>query len=320
MSVHQSASRESICLVSGTISLDSIAVFARVAEDASFRGAATELGIPPSTVSRKVAELESQLGVRLLRRTTRRVALTDAGRAYLSACQAPLGALAEAGRAVRDAGVEARGRLRVTASVTFGERYLGPMLDVYMRDHPRVEVEVLLTDRYVDLVEEGFDVAFRAGGVGDPSLVARALGSGVLRCVASPAYLAGRPTPRKPQDLAEHACVVYPPLAPSGRWTFRSRGRAVHVPARGRLVVHSLPLAFEAACRGMGITRVPEPLAHDALAAGELVELLGAFRPLPSPFLLVYPSGARVTPRLRAFIEIATAAELPGAARPRQTR
>ena len=306
--------------MSGTISLDAIAIFARVAEDASFRGAAAELGIPPSTVSRKVAELEAQLGVRLLRRTTRRVALTDAGRAYLRACQAPLGALAEAGRAVRDAGVEARGRLRVTASVTFGERYLGPMLEAYMREHPRVEVEVLLTDRYVDLVEEGFDVAFRAGNVGDPSLVARELGSGVLRCVASPAYLSARPAPRKPQDLTDHDCVVYPPLAPSGRWTFRSRGRAVHVPARGRLVAHSLPLAFEAARRGMGVTRVPEPLAHDAPAAGELVEVLGAYRPPPSPFLLVYPSRGHVTPRLRAFIDVAMAARIPGADRPRAAR
>jgi DNA-binding transcriptional LysR family regulator len=209
---------------SGAVSLDAIGVFVQVAEAASFRHAAEALGVPRSTVSRKVAELEAQLGARLLRRTTRSVALTEAGRAYLRACQPALGALGEAARTISHGALEARGRLRVTASGAFGERFLGAIVEEYLRENPRVEIEVLLTDRYVDLVQEGFDVAFRAGAVGDPSLVARELARGSLRCVASAGYLERRGTPRRPAELVEHDCIVYAPLAARGRWRFAPAG------------------------------------------------------------------------------------------------
>jgi DNA-binding transcriptional LysR family regulator len=292
--------------MNGTIDLASVAVFVRVAETASFRGAADALGIPRSTVSRRVAALEKKLGTRLLKRTTRDVSLTDAGAAYLRSCQPALDALEEAARAVSSTSIEARGRLRITTAVTFGERFLGPIIEEYLRANPHVEVEVLLADRHVDLVQEGFDVAFRGGGVGDDSLVARELGRAPVRCFASPSYLEGRQRPRRPADLEAHDCIVYPPLAPGGRWSFRVNDRTVHTPVRGRLVVNSLPLSLEAAVRGVGIARAPMPLAVEPVRSGALVELLAPYVQPPSPFFVVYPSGVHTAARVRAFIEVAT--------------
>jgi len=289
-----------------TIGLDGVSVFVEVAEAASFRGAAEVLGIPRSTVSRKLAELEEQLGARLLRRTTRRVSLTEAGAIYLRACQPALGAIDDASRAIRKEASEARGRLRVTAATTFGERYLGPVVEAYMRANPQVEMEVLLVDRQVDLVQEGFDVAIRAGSIGDTSLVAREIARAPLVCVASPRLLERQRAPRRPADLAARDIVVYAPLCPGGRWIFRVRGKTVHVAVRGRLVVNSMPLALDAAVRGLGITRVPAPTAAPLLADGSLVEVLGAFAPAPGAVHLVYRPGTQTTPRVRSFLEIAS--------------
>lgn len=288
-----------------TIDLGAIAVFVRVAETASFRGAADGLGIPRSTVSRRVADLERQLGTRLLKRTTRKVSLTDAGAAYLRSCQPALGALDEAARTISSTSVEARGRLRVTAAVTFGERFFGPIIDEYMRANPHVELDVLLTDRYVDIVQEGVDLAFRGGAVGDESLVARELGRGQARCYASPAYLERRKKPRRPADLEGHDCILYGPLAPGGRWSFRVNDRTVHTSVRGRLVVNSLPLSLDAAVRGGGIVRLPAPFAEEQVKSGALVELLGPYAQPARPFFVVYPGGVHTPPRVRAFIEVA---------------
>lgn len=289
----------------GTIDLAAVAVFVRVAETSSFRGAADALGVPRSTVSRRVAALERQLGTRLLRRTTRKVSLTDAGAAFLRSCQPALGALDEAARAVSSTSVEARGRLRVTAAVTFGERFFGPVIDEYLCANPHAELDVLLTDRHVDLVQEGFDLAFRTGKVGDDSLVARELGRAQARCFASPTYLASRKKPQRPADLDGHDCIVYPPLAPAGSWAFRVKGRTVHTRVRGRLVVNSLPLSLDAALRGVGIARIPMPFAKDAVRSGALVEVLAPYAPAPTPVLVAYPSGVLTPPRVRAFVELA---------------
>lgn len=288
----------------GTISLDAIAVFARVAETQSFRRAAETLGVPRSTVSRRIAELEKQLGTRLLRRTTRSVQLTDEGAAYLRACEPALGALDEAARSIQKGVVEAGGRLRVTAPVSFGERSLGPIIHHFIQTNARMELEILLADRQVDLLQEGFDVGFRSG-VGDTSLVAKELGRGTLRCVATRAYLAEHGTPKRPSDLADqgHECILYPPLAPHNRWRFRAGSRTVHVAVHGRVVANSLPLCLDLACRGLGIARVPYPLVADELAKGTVIELLPRFIPPPSVFHLVYASHDRTTPRLRAFLE-----------------
>lgn len=293
----------------GTIDLGAIGLFVQVAELASFRGAADALGVPRSSVSRRVAELEEQLGTRLLQRTTRKVTLTDAGAAYLKACGPSIESLREAARALTQEANEARGRLRVTAAITFGERFLGPVISEYLDSNPHVTLDLVLTDRYVDVIQEGFDLAFRAGSVRDPSLTARELGRARLRCFASEEYLHRRGTPRSPRDLADHDCVIYGPLAQGGRWSFHVNGRTANIAVRGRVTVNSLRLAVEAAQRGLGIVRLPANPAvdftFDSGAKGKLVEVLASYGSPPSPVFAVYQSGGLAPPRLRTFLDVA---------------
>jgi DNA-binding transcriptional LysR family regulator len=263
------------------------------------------LGVPRSTVSRRISELERALGTRLLQRTTRRVELTSAGKTYLRACSPALETILEAGRALSTSSEETAGRLRVTAPVTLGEGLLGDVVAECLARHPQLSIELVLTDRQVDLVEEKFDLAFRSGTLKDTSLVAHELGRAQLRCFAAREYLRDRGTPRTPRDLLRHDCILFTPLAPRGRWTFRSRGRTVEVPVRGRLVVNSIPLALDAAIRGLGIVRVPAALVVEGLAAKQLVEVLESYAPPPRPAYAVHPSGGRVAPAARVFLEIA---------------
>jgi DNA-binding transcriptional LysR family regulator len=294
-----------MCPMQGTIEVGAVALFVRVAELRSFRGAADVLGVPRSTVSRRISELERALGTRLLQRTTRRVELTSAGKTYLRACSPALGTILEAGRALSTSSEETAGRLRVTAPVTLGEGLLGDVVAECLARHPQMSIELVLTDRLVELVEEKFDLAFRSGTVKDTSLVAHELGRAQPRCFAAREYLRDRGTPRTPRDLLRHDCIVFTPLAPRGRWTFRSRGRTVEVPVRGRLVVNSIPLALDAAMRGLGIVRAPGALVVEGLAAKELVEVLDTYAPPPRPAYAVHPSGGRVAPAARVFLEIA---------------
>jgi DNA-binding transcriptional LysR family regulator len=283
-----------------------VEVFVRIGELRSFRAAGDALGVPRSTVSRRVAELETALGTRLLHRTTRHVELTSAGKTYLRACGPALGTIKEAGRALATRSEDAIGRLRVTAAVTMAEQLLGEVVAEYLALHPQMRLELVLTDRQVNLVEEKFDLAFRSGPLKDTSLVARELGRGQLRCFASREYLRDRDTPLTPRDLGRHDCILFTPFAPRGRWTFRSRGRAMEVPVRGRLVVNSLSLALDAAARGLGIARLPGGMpAMEGLAANQLVEVLESYAPPARSLYAVYPSGGRASPAARAFLEIA---------------
>jgi DNA-binding transcriptional LysR family regulator len=290
--------------MSGTIALDAVELFVRVAELRSFRAAGDALGVPRSTVSRRIGELEGALGARLFHRTTRHVELTSAGKTYLRACGPALGTILEAGRALSTSSEETAGRLRVTAPVTLGEGLLGDVVAECLARHPQMSVELVLTDRQVNLVEEKFDLAFRSGTLKDTSIVAHKLGRAQPRCFAAREYLRDRGTPRTPRDLLRHECILFTPLAPRGRWTFRSRGRTVEIPVRGRLVVNSIPLALDAAARGFGVVRVPGALVV-GLAAEQLVEVLDAYAPTPRPAYAVHPSGGRVAPAARVFLEIA---------------
>src|SRR5579864_2961505 len=228
------ARRGRMCPMSGTIEIGAVELFVRVAELRSFRAAGDALGVPRSTVSRRIAELESALGARLLHRTTRHVELTGAGKSYLHACGPALRTITEAGRALSPSSADTAGRLRVTAPVTFAETSLGEVVAECLARHPQMQLELVLTDRHVDLVAEKFDLAFRAGALKDTSVVAHELWRGQLRCFASREYLRDRGTPLTPRDLRRHDCIVFTPHAPRGHWTFRSRGRAMEVPVHGR--------------------------------------------------------------------------------------
>jgi DNA-binding transcriptional LysR family regulator len=286
-----------------TFDFTAAAVLVKVVEAGSFRGAARALGMPKSSVSRRVAELEARLGVRLLQRTTRRVGLTDAGKVYFDRASAGITTLEEAEDAARDLVAEPKGTLRVTSSVNFGILVLPHLLAELLAEHPALRVDVELSDRHVDLIEERFDVAIRAGHLPDSSLVAQHLGGTKMLVVASPTYLRRRRRPEVPADLAEHACLVFG-SAETATWTFADGRRQVDVQVRGPLCANSFFVLREAAAAGLGIARVPALLAERAIAERRLVSLLDAHAPPAVPLHALYPSARYLSPKVRVFVEM----------------
>jgi DNA-binding transcriptional LysR family regulator len=285
--------------------LNAALVFTRVVELKSFRAAARALGLPKSTVSAKVAQLEDRLGQRLLERTTRSLRLTEAGASYFQRAAPALDALHEAERILDDLKAEPSGRLRVTATVEGGQYLLAPVLSEYARRYPAVELEVLLTDRQVDLIGEGFDFALRAGELADSSLVARKLRlSGGLRLYASPSYLAQRGEPRRPEQLAKHDCLIMSSQSRPAVWRFQSQRKVMEINVRTRARANSFVVLRELAVAGLGIVRMPDYLGADAEAAGTLRPLLDRFAPTVSPLHAVYPSARHLSPKVRALIEL----------------
>jgi DNA-binding transcriptional LysR family regulator len=285
--------------------LNAALVLVRVAQSGSFRSAGLALGMPKTTVSRKVAELEEQLGVQLLQRTTRAVALTDAGAAFVDEAEAAIARLDAAEAAVTQMQREPRGKLRVTTTIPMGELFLAPVLADFLDAYPGVDVTVQLTDRQVDLVAERFDVAIRAGALPDSTLVARLVGGSAYRVVASPAYLARHGTPRRPSDLSSHACLRFTKSGSAVRttWPFGKGKRAIEVPVNGRLVSDDFVVLRTAAEHGLGIARLPAGVAHASIRAGRLVSLLESAAPPPTPVHLVYVGARHLPPRTRAFLD-----------------
>lgn len=285
--------------------LEAVRVFAAVAEAKSFRRAAAALRLPRSTVSRRLATLEAALKVRLLQRTTRQVALTDAGEAFLKRVGPALHMIRDAGRGVLDAAAEPRGALRVTATPASAAS-VGAILLQLVERYPQVQLDLDFTDRKVDLVAEGFDIAVRPGPLGDSSLIARPLGQGQPGYYASPAYLQRRRRPRTPRDLEDHACLVFSGSSRVARWKFRTGKKTREVAVRGPVRANSLEVVRLAALRGHGITWLPETLARDDVAAGRLVPVLRDHWPAPVAVHLVYPSSRHLAPQVRAAIDALT--------------
>jgi DNA-binding transcriptional LysR family regulator len=288
--------------------LNAVGCFAKVVELESFRAAAAALGIPKSTLSRRIAELEDTLGVRLLERTTRRLRLTDAGQAYHLRVAPALDALREAERAVEEQNAKPSGALKLTMTIEGGQAVLGPILAEYLTLHPGVRLQVELTDRRVDLVEEGFDVAIRTGALPDSTLVAKRLSLvGAFRVYASPLYLARRGTPRHPRDLGAHDCLVMSAQRTPLTWAFQHRGKALPIKVRAHAEANSFALLHALAAAGHGIARLPDYLASQLSQAdepSELRELLSPFAPPPMPWQVVYPSSRHLSPKVRALVEL----------------
>ena len=285
------------------VELEAVRVFAAVAELRSFRGAAASLRLPRSTVSRRLAILETALETRLLQRTTRHVSLTDAGEAFLRQVGPALAVIADAGRTVLDARAEPRGVLRVTATVSMAEHVGGILLELVDR-HPEIRLELEFTDRHVDLVAEGYDIAIRGGALADSSLIARPLGQGPSGYFASPAYLKRRGRPKVPSDLARHDCIVFSGTSRVERWRFQHKKRTVEVTVRKRMVSNALSIVRLAALAGHGIAWMPGSYASAEVARGKLVPVLSEHWPPPMPLQLVYPSSRHLAPQVRAAIEL----------------
>jgi DNA-binding transcriptional LysR family regulator len=279
-------------------------VFAQVVETGSFAKAADRLALSTSAASRQVAELETHLQTRLLNRTTRRVSLTESGRAFYERAVQLLADLAEAEQEAASAAVVPRGTIRLTTSVNFGVRHVAPAIAAFLGEHREVRFDVSLSDRVVDLVEEGFDLAIRVGAPTSENLVARKLGETRLVPCAAPAYLAEHGAPKTPEDLAEHNCFTYEYVSPRDVWRFRDRSGAERtVRVSGRLHSNNGDLLAEAAASGAGIVFEPAFIVGPEVRAGRLVPLLQDFMPPPVPIYALYPSRKHLSAKVRRFVE-----------------
>lgn len=284
--------------------LAGIQVFAQVVESGGFSKAAAKLKLSTSAASRLVAELETHLETRLLNRTTRKVSLTESGRAFYERAVQLLADLEEAEQEAARAAVVPRGTIRLTTPVNFGVRHLAPAIAEFLAAHAEVRFDVSLSDRVVDLVEEGFDLAVRVGPPGSENLVARKLGETRLVPCASPQYLAAHPAPKAPEDLAAHNCFTYEYVSPRNVWRFRdATGAERAVRIAGTLHSNNGDLLAEVAARGCGIVFEPAFIVGPDVRAGRLVPLLQEFAPPPAPIYAVYPSRKHLSAKVRRFVE-----------------
>ncbi len=278
-------------------------VFSQVVESKSFVRAAERLELSTTAVSRYVTELEGRLQSRLLQRTTRRISLTETGRAFYERCVQILAELDEAEREAAQQVAEPYGTIRLTTSVNFGTRQLTPAIASFMARHPHVRFDVSLSDRIVDLIEEGFDLAVRVGGTGAQNLAARKLGETRFVTCAAPAYLARNGAPIAPEDLTQHNCLTYE-YALRDAWTFRDptgRERAVRV--AGNLSSNNGDLLAAAAAEGVGILLEPDFIVGPELAQGRLVRVLESYEAPVSPIYAVYPSRRHLPAKVRTFVD-----------------
>lgn len=299
------------------MNLNRIATFVRVVEAGSFTAAARNLSLPISSVSRSVSRLEEDLGVRLLQRTTRKLSLTEAGQQYYEGVRGALGALEDAGAAASQASREPRGTVRVTVPADFGGRFFMDVLNRFLGRHERVHVDVLLTNRRVHLVEEGVDLALRAGVLDDSSLMSRRIGETELGLYASRRYLEERGTPRTLGQLARHDCVLFRASGGVVRWRLTGPRGQEEVEVSGRLTLDSLTAVREAIAAGAGIGTLPVlRLPGEAVrGADTLVRILPRYAVKGSAVHLVWPS-SRFLPRHVALFRDFLAAELANVARP----
>ena len=284
-----------------------LSTFVAVAESGAFNAAARQMNLSPPAVTRLVTALEGRIGARLFTRTTRHVALTEAGRRLLADATRILAELEEAEASAAGAHQSPRGELRVTAPVMFGQRHIAPILRDYLDAFPDVSANVLFIDRIVDLIDEGLDVAVRIGDLPDSTLSATRVGAVRRVTVASPGYLTAHGTPEEPEDLTRHRIVQPIGLLRGPEWVFVAGGETRTVRLTPRLTVNTVAGALDAVRAGWGITNLLSYQAAAELAEGELVEVLHGFEDRRMPVHLVHSEGRRAAAKVRTFIDFASA-------------
>jgi DNA-binding transcriptional LysR family regulator len=283
--------------------LRAMATFVRIVEGGSLTAAAGALDVSGPSVVRLLARLERSLDVRLLNRTTRRIALTDEGRDYFERCKRILAEVEEADAAAGNRRGAARGELRVTAPVLFGRMHVAPLAAEFTARHRGVSVDLLFVDRVVNLLEEGVDAGVRIADLPDSSLVAIHVGE-VRRVVcASPKYLARAGTPDTPQELGSHACLRFAGLGATHEWTFSAGGRRLAVPVRGPLAANHADALLETCADGLGVGMFLSYQVAPLVAAGRLKLVLGDYWPPPVPVSVVYPHAKLLPTRTRLFVD-----------------
>jgi DNA-binding transcriptional LysR family regulator len=284
--------------------LDVLTIFVAVAERQSFAEAARQLSRSPASVTRAVAALEERLQTRLFNRTTRSVALTDAGVRYLDSCRRLLTTYGELGAVTFAERVEPRGWINVTAPVMFGRLHILPLVRSFLSDYPQVDVRLLLLDRVVSLVDEGLDLGVRIGQLPDSSLQAVRVGQ-VRRVVcASPQYIARNGVPATPRDLGSHSVVACTAVTPiPDRWSFHRPGGVTSVAVTPRLVVNTTAAAVDAALDSLGLTCILSYQAEPHAATGRLQTVLVEYEPPPTPIHIVRPEGRHLPAKVRLFLD-----------------
>ncbi len=277
-------------------------IFTQVVEAESFTGAARILDLPKSTVSRRVSRLEEKLGVQLLRRTTRQLNMTDAGRAFYARAAEAAEALVAAECAATSMLDEPRGRLRITAPVELGTRMFGALLG-FSQAYPQVHLDLDLTNRFVNLVEEGYDVALRGGRAPEGALTGRPLSVGDVQLVASPSYLARRGTPRRTRDLAKHDCILFPNWTRSSAWTLSGARGMTTVQVQGRLTINNLDAVRLATLEGLGLSLLPEAHCAADVREGRLKRVLPGYCMTGTGLWIVYSRTRFLSAKVRAFAD-----------------
>jgi DNA-binding transcriptional LysR family regulator len=284
--------------------LEAMTTFVAVAEARSFAAAARKLRISPSVVTRTVAALEERLSIRLLQRTTRSVALTDAGARFLARTRRILLDLEEAESSARSERSQPTGRFVLSAPNTFGRLHVVPAMCRYLARHPSLRTELTLSDRMINLVEDGVDAAVRIGVLSDSNLVVRKVGETRRVIVASPAYLARHKAPRTPEDVQNHAVIQLVASHVLSEWRFVRDGAVEHIPLTPRIVTNSADAAIAHAERGMGLTGVLGYQVADAIRRGRLRVVLAEYELPPFPIQIVYPSTRLLSANVRAFLDL----------------
>lgn len=279
---------------------DAMQVLLQVVEQGNLSAASRKLGVPLTTISRKISDLESHLGARLLQRSNRSVTLTEAGQSYLAACKRILRDVAEAELAASGAFTTARGELTLTAPVVFGRLHVLPVVTAFLQAYPEIDIKLTLADRLLHLQDDHVDVAIRIGALPDSRL--RAVRQVVC---ASPDYLAATGSPLKPEDISHHHCITFTGLDHPDRWTFQVNAVEKSVPIRSRLAVNTAEAAIDAAVSGVGLTRVLSYQIVAARSTGHLMTVLEAYEPHSVPINLVFDGQGALPLKLRAFLDFA---------------
>jgi DNA-binding transcriptional LysR family regulator len=286
-------------------------VFVKVVESGSFARASERMNMSTSAVSRQVAELEAHLDTRLLNRTTRRISLTESGHAYFERVLQLLADLEEVEAVAGSSTAKPKGTIRLTCSVNFGARHVAPAVGAFQAVHPEVLFDISVSDRFVDLVEEGLDLAIRIGDLGNTNLIARKIGRMQLTTCASPAYLKAHGTPRSPGELVNHNCLTYEYAPVKHQWTFRDHtngkargvGEEIKVRIAGSVHGNNGELMAAVAAAGVGIAFEPDFIVNSFIESGQLVPILKNWLPDPSPIYAVYPSRRHLSAKVRAFVD-----------------
>lgn len=278
---------------------DGLVEFLHVAEKGSFTSASKKLGTSVAHISRQVGALEDHLGVKLFHRTTRKVTVTEVGQLYYQHCRPLLDGLNEAERAVLNLQEKPIGKLRFTAPVAYGEKIIAPLLSDFMRQYDTLHIDLELTNRTLDLVEGGYDLAIRLGMLEESSLIAKKLASRTLHICAAPSYIANRGTPHTLSELAHHNCL----LGTLDHWRLSDQGKAKNIRVSGTMRCNNGPTLLNAAIAGHGIIQLPDYYIGEAVKTGKLIPLLKSYQPETEGIWAVYPPNRHMSPKVRMFID-----------------